>query len=177
MNAVESKIIHYLFECIQNLPHSDEVSLSLNEILLTSRSLDLSVPLLLQRVPAVIDVLIEIWASSEAKIFFMKKASENEDICISGVPFYVDEFLELIQQLQLSRQVSTEKEILSQLSKETQSQSCMSPLLSLSLSVLSLSVSLCLSVSASVSPIHLSFSVSVWWPFSFPTSAAGLCAV
>lgn len=79
MNAVESKIISYIFECIDDLPHIDE------------------------RVPAGLDVLNEIWACNEARLFYMKQAAQNEDICVTGVPFYVDEFLQLVTKLDASR--------------------------------------------------------------------------
>lgn len=58
---------------------------------------------LLQRVPAGIDILNEIWASSEARAYFIFQANNGENICATGVPSYVDELLELIQHLYKSK--------------------------------------------------------------------------
>lgn len=75
MSAVEFKLIKYLFECLHELSHNDE------------------------RVQAVVDVLNEIWASPEARAYFIFQANNGEDICTTGVPFYVDEYLKIVYQL------------------------------------------------------------------------------
>ena len=65
---------------------------------------------ILQRVPAGLDVLNEIWAWNDAKSFLLKQAAQDEDICAPGVPSYVDEMMQLIKQLQISKISSLEAE-------------------------------------------------------------------
>lgn len=54
-----------------------------------------------------LDVLNEIWACNEARMYFMKQAASDEDICVTGVPYYVDEFLHFLTKLQASTKVLT----------------------------------------------------------------------
>jgi hypothetical protein len=54
--------------------------------------------------------LNEIWAWNDAKAFLLKQAAHDEDICAPGVPSYVDEMMQLIKQLQMSKLSSLEVE-------------------------------------------------------------------